>query len=110
MQAVILAAGVGKRLRPLTNDLPKPMVKVNGKPILEYTLSILPSVIDEAILVVGYQKEKIMKHFGDSFNGLPLKYVEQEAPMGMSHALNCARPFLRKGTFLVMVGDDLYHP
>ena len=59
MQAVILAAGIGKRLRPLTNDLPKAMVMVNGKPILEYTLGILPEVIDEIILVVGYQKEKI---------------------------------------------------
>ncbi|MDP3953530.1 MAG: sugar phosphate nucleotidyltransferase, partial [bacterium] len=51
MQVVILAAGVGKRLRPLTEDVPKPIVRVGDRPILEYTLSILPEVIDEVILV-----------------------------------------------------------
>ena len=72
MQAVILAAGVGKRLKPLTDDLPKPMVRVNGRPILEYTLSILPKEIDEVILIVGYLKEKIIEYFGDSFKGVPI--------------------------------------
>ena len=110
MQAVILAAGVGKRLKPLTDDLPKPMVRVNGRPILEYTLSILPKEIDEVILIVGYLKEKIIEYFGDSFKGVPIRYVEQKAPLGMSDALNCAKPFLKSGDFLVMVGDDLYHP
>lgn len=109
MQAVILAAGEGKRLRPLTNDTPKPMVKINGKPILEYTLSILPDVIDEVILVVGYQKEKIMDYFGDSFEGIPLRYVVQETPLGTAHALEQAKPFIKRGDFLFMYGDDLYH-
>ena len=109
MQAVILAAGEGKRLRPLTNDLPKPMVKVNGKPILEYTLSILPKVIDEIILVVGYQKEKIIEYFGNSFKGTPIKYVVQAVPMGTAHALDTARPNIKDGYFLFMHGDDLYH-
>jgi len=109
MQAVILAAGEGKRLRPLTNDLPKPMVRVNGKPILEYTLSILPEEISEVILVVGYQKEKIIKYFGNSFNGLPIKYVVQELPLGTAHALDIAKAEIKDGSFLFMHGDDLYH-
>jgi len=109
MQAVILAAGVGKRLRPLTNDLPKAMVKVNGKPILEYTLGILPKVVDEIILVVGYQKEKIIKYFGDSFNGIPIKYVVQDAPLGTGHALDIARSAIKDGDFLSLYADDLYH-
>ncbi|MCR4260808.1 MAG: sugar phosphate nucleotidyltransferase [Candidatus Colwellbacteria bacterium] len=109
MQAVILAAGEGKRLRPLTNDLPKPMVRVNGKPILEYTLGILPENISEVILVVGYQKEKIIKYFGNSFNGLPIKYVVQETPLGTAHALDIAKAQIKDGFFLFMYGDDLYH-
>lgn len=109
MQAVIIAAGIGKRLRPLTNDLPKPMVRVNGKPILEYTLSILPKVIDEVIMVVGYQKEKIIEYFGGSFNGLPIKYIEQTILMGTAHALDVAKPEIRDEDFLFMHGDDLYH-
>src|SRR3989344_3715497 len=109
MQAVILAAGVGKRLRPLTNDLPKPMVKVNGKPLLEYTLNILPKVVDEIILVVGYKKEKIIEYFGNSFNGVPIKYIEQTVLLGTAHALDVARPEIRDGDFLLMYADDLYH-
>ncbi len=108
MQAVILAAGEGRRLRPLTSDLPKPMIRVKGKPILEYTLEILPKVIEEVIIVVGYQKEKIIKYFGDSFNGIPIKYVEQATPLGTAHALDVARPKIKDGDFLFMSGDDLY--
>lgn len=109
MQAVILAAGEGKRLRPLTNELPKPMVRVNGKPILEYTLSILPKVIDEIIVVVGYQKEKIIEYFGDSWGNIPIKYVEQKDPLGTAHALDAAATEIKGGDFLFMYGDDLYH-
>ena len=54
MKAVILAAGRGTRLRPLTDDLPKPMVSLRGVPLLEYTLSILPDQIDQIIIVVGW--------------------------------------------------------
>ena len=59
MKAVILAAGEGTRLRPLTKNKPKPLVEINGKPILEYTLAELPRTIEEIVFVVGYKKEKI---------------------------------------------------
>ncbi|MEX2054423.1 MAG: sugar phosphate nucleotidyltransferase [Candidatus Colwellbacteria bacterium] len=110
MQVVILAAGAGTRLRPLTNDIPKPMVLVNGRPILEYTLSILPNVIDEVILVVGYKKEKIIDYFGDSFGDLSIKYVEQEILNGTAGALDLTRDKLRSGPFLFLYADDLYDP
>jgi len=110
MQAVILAAGKGERLRPLTEDTPKPMVRVNGKPILEYTFSILPENIDEIILVVGYKKRKIIDYFGDSYNGIPIKYVEQKVLNGTAGALDLTRSELREGPFLFLYGDDLYHP
>lgn len=110
MQAIILAAGEGKRLRPLTEYVPKPMVAVGGQPILEYTLSILPKQIDEVILVVGYRGEQIRSYFGDSFGRLKIRYVEQKEPRGTGDALCAARPLVHGDTFLVLQADDLYHP
>jgi UDP-N-acetylglucosamine diphosphorylase / glucose-1-phosphate thymidylyltransferase / UDP-N-acetylgalactosamine diphosphorylase / glucosamine-1-phosphate N-acetyltransferase / galactosamine-1-phosphate N-acetyltransferase len=110
MKAVILAAGEGKRLRPLTNKIPKPMVKVGGKPILEYTLTILPKEITEVVLVVGYRKEAIQDYFGDSFGGRKIIYVEQPEMKGTGDALLHAQPFLDHEPFLLLYADDLYHP
>jgi bifunctional UDP-N-acetylglucosamine pyrophosphorylase/glucosamine-1-phosphate N-acetyltransferase len=110
MQAVILAAGEGKRLRPLTNDVPKPMVELDRRPILEYTLSILPKQIDEVILVTGYKGEKIKERFGVDFGRLKLRYAEQKKAKGTGSALRAAKPLLRNGHFLLLHGDDLYHP
>jgi len=109
MQAVILAAGLGKRLRPLTNDLPKPMILVGGKPILEYTLSILPEEVDEVIIVVGYLGEKIKKYFGNSFGRLKIVYAEQPEPKGTADGLMRAKQFLRDDYFLLIHADDLFH-
>jgi NDP-sugar pyrophosphorylase family protein len=110
MQAVILAAGQGKRLRPLTDDVPKPLVQVGGRPILEYTLSILPPEVDEVVLVVGYRGDAIRSHFGESFGRLKLSYIEQPLPLGTGEALQRARPLLKSESFLVVYADDLYHP
>ena len=110
MQAIILAAGEGKRLRPLTDNVPKPLVPIGGKPILEYTLNILPPEVDEVIMVIGYRGNAIKDHFGGSFGRLKLTYVEQPAPLGPGDALRRTQPLLRKEPFLVLYADDLYHP
>lgn len=110
MQAVILAAGEGKRLRPLTEDRPKPMVPIGDMPILEYTISILPKVIDEVILVVGYKQEKIREHFGEEWKGRKIIYVDQPEPKGTGEALERVRHLLRGEHFMLMFADDLYHP
>lgn len=110
MQAVILAAGEGKRLRPLTDGCPKPMVHVGGKPILEHTLSILPDCIDEVILVVGYKQEKIREHFGETWQGRRIVYVEQPEANGTGDALARTRHVLDGAPFLMLFADDLYHP
>ncbi len=107
MQAVIMAAGLGTRLRPHTLTVPKPMLPVAGRPILEWTLESLPAEIDEVILVVGYLKEKITEHFGDSWQGRRVRYVEQAELLGSGHALGQCASFLN-GKFLVLNGDDLY--
>ncbi len=108
MQAVILAAGVGTRLRPLTNTTPKPMLKVGGKPILEHLLSSLPEEITEVIVVVEYLREQIENYFGLSFFGKKITYATQGEMKGTYGALYSAKKYLRPGKFLVIGGDDLH--
>ena len=108
MQAVILAAGRGTRLRPITEATPKPMVSFRGVPLLEYTLSILPRDVDHVIVVVGWLGHKIQNYFGKSFNGKKIDYVIQKEPLGTFHAVKQARHSLNSGVFLIVSGDDIY--
>jgi NDP-sugar pyrophosphorylase family protein len=98
MQCVILAAGRGVRMGDLTKDTPKPMLRVNGRPILEYTLSNLPEEILEVVFVIGYKGNFIKSHFGDEWKGKKIKYALQEDLKGSGDALH-----------RVLNGDDLYH-
>lgn len=107
MQAVFLAAGRGTRLRPLTYHVPKPMVRVAGKNLLEHNIERLPEEIDEIILVIGYLGEQIMNHFGKEFAGRKVTYVKQNNLLGSGHALHACREHLRD-RFLVLMGDDIY--
>lgn len=107
MQAVILAAGRGTRMVELTEAVPKPMLDVGGKPLLEYKLEALPEEIDEVIIIVGYLGGTIQKHFGGSFAGKRILYVEQEELNGTAGALWQAQDIL-KDKFLIMMGDDIY--
>lgn len=106
MHALVLAAGDGKRLLPLTADRPKPMILLNGRPLLEYVLDELPNDISDIILIVGYRNEKIKSHFGDSYNGKPITYLEQKERLGTAHAVAMARPFIHE-KFLLLNGDDI---
>lgn len=107
MQAVILAAGLGKRLRPTTEEVPKPLVPVNGKPIVAYTLERLPEEIDEIIFVIGYKGEMLKAAYGDRYGARPVRYVEQGEPLGTGHAVKQARSVVRE-KFLLLYGDDVY--
>jgi len=106
-QAVIMAAGLGTRLRPYTLDTPKPLLNVAGRPILEWNLEKLPARINEVLLVVGYLKEKIIAHFGTEWRGRRITYVEQRELRGTGDALRVCEPRLGE-RFLVLNGDDLY--
>ncbi|OGZ35018.1 MAG: hypothetical protein A3A94_02760 [Candidatus Portnoybacteria bacterium RIFCSPLOWO2_01_FULL_43_11] len=108
MQAVILAAGQGIRLRPMTSFIPKCLLKVGKKPILEHTFSQLPNEIHEVIIVVGHLQEQIRKYFGRNFCGRPIRYIEQPEKLGTGHALFICKNSLEDKKFLVMMGDDLY--
>ena len=107
MQAIIMAAGEGKRMRPLTLERPKPLIIVAGKPILAHIFDALPKDITEIILVVGYKHKMVEDFFGPIYNGLPITYVRQWMPAGTAHALSVALPFI-KGRFLFMNGDDIH--
>lgn len=106
MQAVIMAAGEGKRMRPLTLERPKPLIEVAGKPIIEHVLDALPPEIDEVIIVIGYKGDMIRAHLGDEYAGRKLRYVHQWMPAGTAHALSLARPFLT-GKFFLLNADDI---
>lgn len=107
MQAVFLAAGQGTRLRPITLSIPKPLIKINNKSLLEHNLHKLPLEIEEIIIVVNYLAEQIKNYFGDSYRGRKIKYVNQEALLGTGHAIHQCRDVLRD-KFLVLMGDDIY--
>ena len=96
-------------MQPLTNDTPKPMLKVAGKPILEHILDDLPEQVDEIILVVGYLKEKIIDYFGDKFNRFNIQYVFQAEKLGTFNALKLCEDLVSDGEkFLMMYADDLH--
>lgn len=108
MKAVILAAGVGSRLHPITVDTPKPMIEVAGRPIIDRIFETLPEEIAEVIIVVGYLREKIMVHLGDEFGGRKIIYAHQGDRKGTFGALLAAKNFLDHERFLVLNGDDLH--
>ncbi len=107
MQCVILAAGKGTRLRPLTDHTPKQLVTVAGKPLLDHIVAALPSVVDEIIMVTGYLGEQIKAHCGTEYLGRKMTYITQAVPTGTAHALFLCKDVL-KGRFLFMFGDDIH--
>ena len=109
MKAVIMAAGEGKRLQPLTFTRPKPMIPIAGKPHLELILEYLKNAgITEVIIIVGYKQEQITDYFQDgSAFGLKIDYVIQEEQLGTGHAALCAQELIQSGPFLLLNGDIL---
>jgi bifunctional UDP-N-acetylglucosamine pyrophosphorylase/glucosamine-1-phosphate N-acetyltransferase len=107
-QAVIMAAGTSTRTYPLTVDRPKPLLPVVNKPILQHLLAQLQGLVEEVILIVGFEQAQIRAAFGERFYGMRLIYVEQTNPMGTGDALRQALPFIH-GRFFLLYGDDLIH-
>jgi len=107
-QAVILAAGASTRTHPLTIRRPKPLLPLLNKPLLQHTLEQLDGLVEEIILVVGFEREQIRRAFGERFHNIKLTYCAQEQQLGTGHALQQARPLVRGGFFLLN-GDDLVH-
>src|SRR5512142_82562 len=106
MRAVILAAGEGTRMRPLTENKPKVMLPIANRPMLEYTLLAAKDAgITDILLIVGYRKESIIDYFGDGTRlGLNIEYIVQEKQQGTGHAFGMAAGRCKE-RFIAMNGD-----
>lgn len=110
LSAFILAGGKGVRMKPLTTELPKSLLPVAGKPILEHQIQLLRDAdIRDIMILVGHLGEKIKYHLGDGGKwGVNITYVEQEKrEIGTAHALSFARRFFSDRPFLTLYGDVL---
>ena len=107
LEAVIMAGGFGKRLHPLTNDTPKPMLPVGGRPLLEVAVSQLQRAgVRRVNVTTHYLPDKIVNHFGDGAKfGVELNYVNEESPLGTAGALQLLTDW--SSTMIVMNGDIL---
>lgn len=109
MKAVILAGGFGKRLKPLTDDKPKPMLDIAGAPILEWQIDWLKkSGIKEIVICAGYLKNTVIDHIGSGQRyGVNVGYSVEEKPLGTGGAIKNAKSLINGDSFLVMNGDVL---
>jgi D-glycero-alpha-D-manno-heptose 1-phosphate guanylyltransferase len=110
MEAIILAGGMGTRLRKTIGDIPKPMAPVNGRPFLYYVLNWLKDHPVEKILIsTGYRSGSIIDYFGESFTGIPLEYIVEKSPLGTGGALMLALQQC-SGSDVLVVNGDTYFP
>jgi glucose-1-phosphate thymidylyltransferase len=109
MRALILSGGRGTRLRPITHTSAKQLVPIANKPILFYAMeAVAEAGIREVGVVVGETKREIKEAAGDGSRwGLLVTYIEQEAPLGLAHAVKIARAYLRDEPFVMYLGDNL---
>jgi len=109
MKAVILAGGLGTRLRPLTNKKPKPMLPLGKKPLLEHLIKwIRKNGVKEIVLCVSYLHETIEKHFGDGSKfGMNIEYAVSKKPLATAGQLKTAQKFI-DDTFVCVYGDSLF--
>jgi len=108
LTAVILAGGLGTRLRSVVPDLPKPMAPVAGRPFLEYLMDYwVAQGVSNFVLSVGYRKEAIIDHFGDAYRSIQVSYAIEQEPLGTGGGLLLAAQGLSE-TFLVLNGDTFF--
>jgi dTDP-glucose pyrophosphorylase len=111
-KAVLLAAGKGTRMRELTADLPKPMIAVRGKPVLQHIVEGLQEAgVREFLVIVGYRADVVQKFFGDgSARGLRISYATQTVQDGTGRVVDLARDFAGNSPFVLSYGDILVDP
>ncbi len=108
MQAIIMAGGMGSRLRPLTDSLPKPLVKIIDKPVMEYVIeNLVAGGIKDIAVTVGYKAQMIMDYFGNGKAlGASLTYFDEDVPLGTAGGVKNAAEFI-EDDFVVMSADGL---
>ncbi len=108
MQAIVLAGGLGTRLRSVVQDLPKPMAPINGKPFLAFVLEYLKKQgITEIILSVSYKHELIQEYFKDEFYGVKIHYNIEKELLGTGGAIKDALKFVKNEVY-VLNGDTFF--
>jgi D-glycero-alpha-D-manno-heptose 1-phosphate guanylyltransferase len=106
LEAIVLAGGLGTRLKEVVPDLPKPMAPVNGKPFLTYLLdNLVEKKFERIILSVGYMAEKIISHFGYRYRELELVYSMEKKPLGTGGAIKLALQKSTQDHVYIMNGD-----
>ncbi|WP_254862349.1 bifunctional sugar-1-phosphate nucleotidylyltransferase/acetyltransferase [Halovivax gelatinilyticus] len=109
MQTVVLAAGQGTRMRPLTDERPKPMLPVANRPLVSHTVDgAVAAGASRIVLVVGYESDPIREYFGETHGGVPITYVTQHEQAGTADAVRTAGPELDAEPFVVLNGDALF--
>src|SRR5512136_2312849 len=106
MKALVLAAGEGTRLRPLTSNIPKPLLLVAGRPFMSHVLEALANMdVRDIFILVGWKANKIKEYYGDGSRlGLRIRYLEQRERMGTAHAIGCADGSIDE-PFICLNGD-----
>jgi mannose-1-phosphate guanylyltransferase len=104
LQAVILAGGLGTRLRPLTNTVPKPLIPIVDTPMVEYIISSLPEEVTSVIMAVSYMQEALERYFSETEHDVQVHVVNEEEPLGTGGAIKNVESYL-EDTFLVFNGD-----
>jgi len=107
-KAIILAGGQGNRMKPMTNFIPKPMMRIHDKPLLEHNINLVKKHgVKDIIISIGYKGEQIKEYFGDGKQfGVNITYIEETSPLGTAGPLNLLKDKI-KDTFLLMNGDEL---
>ena len=105
MKAIILAAGKGVRMRPLTHETPKTLLKIKGKPIIEHIFNALPKEISEVMVVVKYLGDQIKNYLGTEFGGRKISFAEG-SDKGTAYSFLATKSFINKERFLLLNGDE----
>jgi glucose-1-phosphate thymidylyltransferase len=109
MKGLILAAGLGTRLQPITSLRPKPTIRVAGKPLIHYAVDdLIDAGIREIGIVVSHDTIDHLKVTLEGYRGAAYTYVLQDPPQGLAHAVAVARPFLADDPFVMYLGDNLF--
>lgn len=110
MKALILAAGEGRRMQPLTLKVPKPLLEINGRPILDYIFDSFPSDITEVVIVVKYLGDMIKTKLGSKYRGRKI-YFAKGSDKGNAYSFLSAKPFIKKKErFLFVYSDEIPDP
>jgi dTDP-glucose pyrophosphorylase len=108
MKALILAGGRGNRLEQITDEVNKCMLRMAGKPLIEYSLeNARVAGVDEIIIVVGYLAEDIINTYGNRYRDVPIRYVIQWEQKGLVHAIECSRKSIGDSDFMLFLADEI---